>query len=171
MKFPMFSSSSSSLHKHKVKTKIPSESATPTLRCILNGPFRDLHFTVTDHRITPVHDVVFLDEVDNPSVKPLIYRPKFPETEKSNGHSNGITTTHECHKVVIKVQSSQCSNLTKNELGDLRNAAASMGCNHKATRKVATKLLEQAQCAVRACAACWADVLHGVKTTLVCRVS
>lgn len=48
----------------------------PTLRCLLNGPFKDLHFSVSDHRIAPVHDVVFLDEPDNSTVTPLIYRPK-----------------------------------------------------------------------------------------------
>ncbi|KNC25245.1 hypothetical protein FF38_10265, partial [Lucilia cuprina] len=73
MKIPMFSSSSTT---NKIKVKLPDESNTPTLRCLLNGPFKDLHFNVTDHRITPVHDVVFLDDVDNPTVTPLIYRPK-----------------------------------------------------------------------------------------------
>ncbi|XP_075155372.1 uncharacterized protein LOC142228747 isoform X2 [Haematobia irritans] len=84
MKFTMFSSSTS---LNKVKVKLPSDHSTPTLRCLLNGPFRDLHFTVTDHRITPVHDVVFLDEVDNPNVTPLIYRPKIGDSEKQNGYS------------------------------------------------------------------------------------
>ncbi|XP_033150273.1 uncharacterized protein LOC117134913 [Drosophila busckii] len=53
--------------------------ASSTLRCLLNGPFRDLHFNVSDHRIIPVHDVVFLDDIEQ-SVKPLIYRPVLSES-------------------------------------------------------------------------------------------
>ncbi|KAH8410534.1 hypothetical protein KR222_004717, partial [Zaprionus bogoriensis] len=53
--------------------------ASSTLRCLLNGPFRDLHFNVSDHRLIPVHDVVFLDDIEH-SVKPLIYRPVLAET-------------------------------------------------------------------------------------------
>ncbi|XP_037931849.1 uncharacterized protein LOC119666639 [Teleopsis dalmanni] len=69
------------------KVKLPNESA-PTLRCLLQGSFREFHFTSTDHRITPVHDIVFLDEVDNCSVKPLIYRP-VPTTPEVIDSPNG----------------------------------------------------------------------------------
>ncbi|KAH8387936.1 hypothetical protein KR093_010383, partial [Drosophila rubida] len=54
-------------------------SASSTLRCLLNGPFRDLHFNGSDHRLIPVHDVVFLDDIER-NVKPLIYRPVLAET-------------------------------------------------------------------------------------------
>ncbi|XP_065366139.1 uncharacterized protein LOC135959065 [Calliphora vicina] len=87
MKFSMFSSSSTS---NKIKVKLPEEPNTPTLRCLLNGPFKDLHFTVSEHRITPVHDVVFLDDVDNPTVTPLIYRPK-----RSTSPVNADETTND----------------------------------------------------------------------------
>ncbi|XP_070132663.1 uncharacterized protein [Drosophila bipectinata] len=59
------------------KIKLPSEDAvlvTSPLRCLFNGPFRDLPFNVGDHRLIPVHDVVFLDDFER-NVKPLIYRP------------------------------------------------------------------------------------------------
>lgn len=58
-----------------------NDSATSTLRCLLNGPFRDLHFNIADHhhRIIPVHDVVFIDDIES-NVKPLIYRPVLAET-------------------------------------------------------------------------------------------
>ncbi|KAM8721338.1 hypothetical protein ACLKA7_007242 [Drosophila subpalustris] len=65
------------------KIKLPPHdtdaAASSTLRCLLNGPFRDLHFNVSDHRLIPVHDVVFLDDIER-NVKPLIYRPVLPET-------------------------------------------------------------------------------------------
>ncbi|XP_020713942.1 uncharacterized protein LOC110117940 [Ceratitis capitata] len=81
------------------KIKLPSDSAVPSLRCLLNGSFRDLNFVNTDHRITPVHDVVFLDEVD-PTIKPLNYRPIITSSltvtseriHKFNG-TNGLDTT------------------------------------------------------------------------------
>ncbi|XP_037935809.1 eye-specific diacylglycerol kinase-like isoform X1 [Teleopsis dalmanni] len=73
------------------KVKLPNESA-PTLRCLLQGSFREFHFTSTDHRITPVHDIVFLDEVDNCSVKPLIYRP-VPTTPEVIDSPNGDART------------------------------------------------------------------------------
>ncbi|EDW00036.1 GH12639 [Drosophila grimshawi] len=64
------------------KIKLPPHdteaAASSTLRCLLNGPFRDLHFNVNDHRLIPVHDVVFLDDIER-SVKPLIYRPVLAE--------------------------------------------------------------------------------------------
>ncbi|XP_062138914.1 uncharacterized protein LOC133847735 [Drosophila sulfurigaster albostrigata] len=64
------------------KIKLPPHdtdaAASSTLRCLLNGPFRDLHFNVSDHRLIPVHDVVFLDDIER-NVKPLIYRPVLPE--------------------------------------------------------------------------------------------
>lgn len=56
---------------------MPSEDAvlvTSPLRCLFTGPFRDLPFNVGDHRLIPVHDVVFLDDFER-NVKPLIYRP------------------------------------------------------------------------------------------------
>ncbi|KAH8300832.1 hypothetical protein KR018_012594, partial [Drosophila ironensis] len=57
---------------------MPSEEAvlvTSPLRCLFQGPFRDLPFNVGgDHRLIPVHDVVFLDDFER-NVKPLIYRP------------------------------------------------------------------------------------------------
>ncbi|EDW26471.1 GL12963 [Drosophila persimilis] len=65
------------------KIKLPSEDTalvTSPLRCLFNGPFRDLHFNVSgDHRLIPVHDVVFLDDFER-NVKPLIYRPVTSET-------------------------------------------------------------------------------------------
>ncbi|EDX02207.1 uncharacterized protein Dyak_GE15808 [Drosophila yakuba] len=67
------------------KIKLPPEDAvlvTSPLRCLFNGPFRDLHFNVTDHRIIPVHDVVFLDDFER-NVKPLIYRPVTSEVAAS----------------------------------------------------------------------------------------
>ncbi|KAH8345151.1 hypothetical protein KR059_006936, partial [Drosophila kikkawai] len=60
-----------------ISLQLPSEDSvlvTSPLRCLFNGPFRDLHFNVSDHRIIPVHDVVFLDDFER-NVKPLIYRP------------------------------------------------------------------------------------------------
>lgn len=61
-------------------TDTDAVAASSTLRCLLHGPFRDLHFNVSDlHRIIPVHDVVFLDDVEC-NVKPLIYRPVLAET-------------------------------------------------------------------------------------------
>ncbi|XP_022211715.2 uncharacterized protein LOC111067011 [Drosophila obscura] len=65
------------------KIKLPSEDTalvTSPLRCLFNGPFRDLHFSVSgDHRLIPVHDVVFLDDFEH-NVKPLIYRPVTSES-------------------------------------------------------------------------------------------
>ncbi|XP_064538614.1 uncharacterized protein LOC135428497 [Drosophila montana] len=65
------------------KIKLPSHdtdaAASSTLRCLLNVPFRDLHFNVSDHRVIPVHDVVFLDDIER-NVKPLIYRPVLADT-------------------------------------------------------------------------------------------
>ncbi|BFG01410.1 eye-specific diacylglycerol kinase [Drosophila madeirensis] len=70
------------------KIKLPSEDTalvTSPLRCLFNGPFRDLHFNVSgDHRLIPVHDVVFLDDFER-NVKPLIYRPVTSETFDSGG--------------------------------------------------------------------------------------
>ncbi|XP_050744568.1 uncharacterized protein LOC127011525 isoform X2 [Drosophila biarmipes] len=59
-----------------------AELATSPLRCLLNGPFRDLHFHAGDHRLIPVHDVVFLDDFEH-AVKPLIYRPVTSEVAAS----------------------------------------------------------------------------------------
>ncbi|XP_070075242.1 uncharacterized protein [Drosophila takahashii] len=67
------------------KIKLDPEDAvlvTSPLRCLLNGPFRDLHFNVSDHRLIPVHDVVFLDDFER-NVKPLIYRPVTSEVAAS----------------------------------------------------------------------------------------
>ncbi|XP_030567364.1 uncharacterized protein LOC115767273 [Drosophila novamexicana] len=65
------------------KIKLPPHdtdaAASSTLRCRLNIPFRDLHFNVADHRLIPVHDVVFLDDIER-NVKPLIYRPVLADT-------------------------------------------------------------------------------------------
>ncbi|KAH8414833.1 hypothetical protein KR215_006338, partial [Drosophila sulfurigaster] len=65
--------------------------ASSTLRCLLNGPFRDLHFNVSDHRLIPVHDVVFLDDIER-NVKPLIYRPVLPEALLSTSASTPTPT-------------------------------------------------------------------------------
>nr|XP_014102509.2 uncharacterized protein LOC106627053 isoform X1 [Bactrocera oleae] len=78
------------------KIKLPSDSTAPTLRCLLNGP---LNLTNAEHRITPVHDVVFLDEVD-PDIIPLNYRPiptspeaTSSETENGFNGTNGLDIT------------------------------------------------------------------------------
>ncbi|XP_036344612.1 uncharacterized protein LOC118753845, partial [Rhagoletis pomonella] len=85
--YPMFSATNT-------KIKLPSDATAPTLRCLLNGPFRELHFAATDHRITPVHDIVFLDEVD-PAITPLNYRPiaTSPEATSPDG-INGFNGTN-----------------------------------------------------------------------------
>jgi len=76
-----------------------AELVTSPLRCLLNGPFRDLHFNVSDHRLIPVHDVVFLDDFEH-NVKPLIYRPVTSEVAASapapaNGDVDGDATPAE----------------------------------------------------------------------------
>ncbi|XP_034119170.1 uncharacterized protein LOC117578102 [Drosophila albomicans] len=77
------------------KIKLPPHdtdaAASSTLRCLLNGPFRDLHFNVSDHRLIPVHDVVFLDDIER-NVKPLIYRPVLPEALLSTSTSTPTPT-------------------------------------------------------------------------------
>ncbi|XP_053948404.1 uncharacterized protein LOC128856955 isoform X2 [Anastrepha ludens] len=76
------------------KNKLPSDSIAPTLGCLLNGPFRDLHFTGTDHRVTPLHDIVFLDEGD-PAITPLNYRPiATSPTATSSDATNGFNGTN-----------------------------------------------------------------------------
>ncbi|XP_030386703.1 uncharacterized protein LOC115633401 [Scaptodrosophila lebanonensis] len=65
------------------KIKLPPQetAASSALRCLLHGgPFRDLHFSVSDNRLIPVHDVVFLDDDIDRNVKPLIYRPVHAES-------------------------------------------------------------------------------------------
>lgn len=70
------------LPAHDTDADNAGSAATSTLRCLLNGPFRDLHFNIADHHhrsIIPVHDVVFIDDIEC-NVKPLIYRPVLAET-------------------------------------------------------------------------------------------
>ncbi|XP_023037199.1 uncharacterized protein LOC111519649 [Drosophila willistoni] len=84
------------------KIKLPPPDAhavTSPLRCLFNGPFRDLHFNATDNRLIPVHDVVFLDDFEH-NVKPLIYRPVPSEASlpvvtviKNTNNNNHITLT------------------------------------------------------------------------------
>ncbi|KAI8036125.1 hypothetical protein M5D96_010985 [Drosophila gunungcola] len=77
------------------KIKLPPEDAvlvTSPLRCLLNGPFRDLHFNVSDHRIIPVHDVVFLDDFER-NVKPLIYRPVTSEVAVADSANVDVDAT------------------------------------------------------------------------------
>ncbi|XP_023176370.2 uncharacterized protein LOC111603128 [Drosophila hydei] len=77
------------------KIKLPPHEtdvvASSTLRCLLNGPFRDLHFNVSEHRLIPVHDVVFLDDIER-NVKPLIYRPVLADTVISTPTSTSPST-------------------------------------------------------------------------------
>lgn len=75
---------------------------TSPLRCLFNGPFRDLHFNVTDHRIIPVHDVVFLDDFER-NVKPLIYRPVTSEVAASASVDEEATPAEEEQRSFIPI--------------------------------------------------------------------
>lgn len=73
--------------------------ASSPLRCLLHGPFRDLHFNVSDHRLIPVHDVVFLDDVER-NVKPLIYRPVLPDAVITTSTETPTETSTETASLV-----------------------------------------------------------------------